>query len=216
MCTIEGCKTPIIAKGYCQMHYRRFRLYGDPNFVQKKQRSVNTTSRIILKIDYAEVELTKEKFALVDLEDIQFIEGFNWYFSNTTGYAYSNIIGTSMQQYLIGKAPDGHHIDHDDRNKLNNRRKNLIFKTYSGNAINSDRSDTATGYSFHKTSGKFQVFTNINTFNIYLGLYITESEAIEIAEKAKQLRKEHKTAKSFKIAWKLMRRAKADTEKRDE
>lgn len=30
-CTLENCNKPYMAKGYCTMHYRRFRLYGDPN-----------------------------------------------------------------------------------------------------------------------------------------------------------------------------------------
>jgi hypothetical protein len=28
-CTLDGCDKPYRAVGYCQMHYRRFRLYGD-------------------------------------------------------------------------------------------------------------------------------------------------------------------------------------------
>jgi len=31
-CTIEGCESPTIARGYCQTHYKRFRRYGDANF----------------------------------------------------------------------------------------------------------------------------------------------------------------------------------------
>lgn len=29
-CSIDSCDKPMIARGYCPMHYRRFRLYGDP------------------------------------------------------------------------------------------------------------------------------------------------------------------------------------------
>jgi hypothetical protein len=29
-CTLDNCDKPYRAKGYCQMHYRRFRMYGDP------------------------------------------------------------------------------------------------------------------------------------------------------------------------------------------
>lgn len=28
-CTLDGCDKPYRAVGYCQMHYRRFKLYGD-------------------------------------------------------------------------------------------------------------------------------------------------------------------------------------------
>ena len=29
-CSIGGCMAPRVARGYCQAHYRRWRLYGDP------------------------------------------------------------------------------------------------------------------------------------------------------------------------------------------
>lgn len=30
VCSVEGCKKPHEARGYCPSHYRRFKLYGDP------------------------------------------------------------------------------------------------------------------------------------------------------------------------------------------
>lgn len=33
LCSIEGCETTAIARGWCGMHYRRWRLNGDPNIV---------------------------------------------------------------------------------------------------------------------------------------------------------------------------------------
>jgi hypothetical protein len=30
-CTVPGCERFVIAKGYCDKHYRRWRIYGDPN-----------------------------------------------------------------------------------------------------------------------------------------------------------------------------------------
>ena len=32
-CSIEGCERCAYAKGYCSLHYRRFRLHGDPHKV---------------------------------------------------------------------------------------------------------------------------------------------------------------------------------------
>jgi hypothetical protein len=29
MCSIEGCEKPLVARGYCGMHYRRWRVNGD-------------------------------------------------------------------------------------------------------------------------------------------------------------------------------------------
>lgn len=30
ICTIEGCGKKVLARGWCPMHYRRWKLYGDP------------------------------------------------------------------------------------------------------------------------------------------------------------------------------------------
>lgn len=35
-CSIEGCNKPNLAQTYCDMHYRRFKRHGDPNFVNPK------------------------------------------------------------------------------------------------------------------------------------------------------------------------------------
>jgi hypothetical protein len=36
-CTMDGCNKPYRAKGVCQMHYRRLRLYGNPSFLKNKK-----------------------------------------------------------------------------------------------------------------------------------------------------------------------------------
>ena len=49
-CSIQGCKSSgnikkgveCFPKGYCQMHYRRFRIHGDPEIVLLVQNSGNT------------------------------------------------------------------------------------------------------------------------------------------------------------------------------
>ena len=34
ICQMRSCKKKVVARGYCPMHYKRWRLYGDPTFVQ--------------------------------------------------------------------------------------------------------------------------------------------------------------------------------------
>jgi len=52
LCTIEGCEKKHTAKGMCQMHYRRNRLYNDPNLrpgrVRKKTASQNNNGYMYL------------------------------------------------------------------------------------------------------------------------------------------------------------------------
>jgi hypothetical protein len=40
-CTLDDCNKPYCAVGYCQMHYRRFRLYGDPNTIKNIGRKID-------------------------------------------------------------------------------------------------------------------------------------------------------------------------------
>lgn len=36
-CTIEGCGKPVLAKGWCSMHYNRWRKNGDPLTIRQEQ-----------------------------------------------------------------------------------------------------------------------------------------------------------------------------------
>jgi len=218
LCVVEGCNKAATATVYCQMHYRRFRLYGDPNKFINKQRRACEASQITICGNHAEVELTQDKVALIDLVDVERIKEFNWYFSSSTGYAYSAKAGTSMQQFLIGKAPEGYEIDHGNRNKLDNRRDNIKHKTETDNCYNTERSDKKKSVAFHKASGKYQAYIGLGKYaQIYLGLFLTETEALKAQKKANALFVEcNFDLVLFKPAWKLMRGRKADTEKKDE
>jgi hypothetical protein len=37
MCSVDGCEKVSVSRGLCPMHYRRFRLYGDPNAKRQEQ-----------------------------------------------------------------------------------------------------------------------------------------------------------------------------------
>ncbi len=215
-CAIEGCPKEATATIYCQMHYRRFRLYGDPNFTQNKQRRHFEKSNIKYCETHVEVELTQGKIALIDFDDVVLVADKAWHFSASTGYAYWQ--QESMQQLLLGKAPHGFEIDHENRNKLDNRRKNISFQTNRDNAINSERSDNKKSVAYHRASGKYQAYIVVTKYiQIYLGLYLTEELGKQALKRAEKLYGEcNMDIPRFKTAWKLMRLEKADTEKRDE
>lgn len=40
MCGVEGCGKPILARGYCSMHYDRWRKHGDPHVGGRPERGV--------------------------------------------------------------------------------------------------------------------------------------------------------------------------------
>lgn len=37
LCSIEGCRFKHDSKGFCSLHYQRFKRYGDPLFLKAKQ-----------------------------------------------------------------------------------------------------------------------------------------------------------------------------------
>jgi hypothetical protein len=84
--------------------------------------------------------------------DAEHLREFKFYFG-AQGYAITRLKSKSTPitlhkyvfTYLIGKTvPDGHVIDHINRNKLDNRRENLRILTYSQNAQN--RTQSTPGY----------------------------------------------------------------------
>lgn len=46
-CSVEGCGKPKQAANFCSMHYRRYRLYGDPNHVTRLYGTGKTNHALI-------------------------------------------------------------------------------------------------------------------------------------------------------------------------
>ena len=184
------------------MHYRRWSIHGDPNFVKKVQRSTNESSAIEIFEDYATVALTAGKFAIIDLADIDKVKYYNWNYSSTTGYAYSFKAGTSLQQFLLGKAPDGFVIDHDNKDRLDCRRSNLNFVTHEYNSRNRNG---VRGIAWHHASGKWQAYANLKYTALYLGVYKTEEQALAARELGNSIAMTVSSIADFKIAWKKMK-----------
>jgi hypothetical protein len=92
------------------------------------------------------------------------------YFSHRLIYIYHN-----------GEITDGLHIDHFDRNRLNNNIENLRLVTRQENQFNRG----AKGYSFRKAINKFEARIKLNGKQMHLGLFDTTEEAETAYLKAK-------------------------------
>lgn len=42
-CTIEGCDSPVVGRGFCTKHWHRWRKWGDPNYVAPMGRKRSST-----------------------------------------------------------------------------------------------------------------------------------------------------------------------------
>lgn len=83
--------------------------------------------------------------------------------------------------YMTGEWPSDQ-IDHRDRDRANNRWKNLREATYPQNAANAPaRSNSRTGFKgVHPHGDKFEAQIRINGEKVYLGIFDTAKEAAAI------------------------------------
>lgn len=130
---------------------------------------------------------------LIDTEDWDRVKHFTWGVS-VKGYIATVVIldgkhrTIMLHSFLIGRAINGLQIDHWNRNKLDNRKKNLRIVTPSINSINSInrslRSDNKSGfrgvtYWWGNRSDKWMAEIKIGTERIKLGIYDRLEDAVK-------------------------------------
>jgi hypothetical protein len=103
------------------------------------------------------------------------------------GYKYTKMDGFTLPAHRLvyiwhhGKIPEGHHIDHIDHNRSNNRIENLQAVPAS---VNLGKHKTSRYRKVYKTKNAKQWIAKPS---ILLGVYDTEEEAAEIIEKFKKM-----------------------------
>lgn len=135
------------------------------------------------------IKLTKNKYALVDDDDYDFINSFKWFFISS-GYAARNTNSsddtnkkTIMMHRVIMNTPDNLEPDHIDRNKLNNQKSNLRNVTRSKNSqnhsIQSNNKSGIKGVSWYTSRNIWRVTIKINGVQKHVGYFKTLKEAKE-------------------------------------
>lgn len=181
-CTVEGCSNLAYKAGLCNPHYIKKRRYGDP--LISRQRSKGATSRIEIREGHARVELTQDKWAIIDLEDVERVGQFAWCYVSS-GYAYSHQARLLLHQFLIGKAPPGYETDHENRNKLDCRRENIRHVTYHENNRNSDKNDNSDWCTFDAVRKKWKATFKWNGKTIYSGYFTEKADATKASREAR-------------------------------
>ncbi len=90
-----------------------------------------------------EMELTKGTTAILDKDDHDKVKYMSWWFGSQTGYAYSSLPrergksskNVSLHQHIMSPPP-GLEVDHINRNRLDNRKKNMRNVSRSTNHRN--------------------------------------------------------------------------------
>jgi hypothetical protein len=126
-----------------------------------------------------------------DLEDYDKIKNYCW-FENHKGYIVTN---TSESKYLsiqrlVLNFPNCEDIDHNNRNRKDNRKFNLEPMTHQNNMLNQDiRSNNTsgvTGVTWDEEKGKWHSYIMADGKLKHLGFFIEINEAIFIRLKAEK------------------------------
>ena len=130
-------------------------------------------------IDEADADLAKSKWSVLRRKGSEVV-----YARNRTGLMHRQIMAR-----ILGRNLEGHeHVDHADRNTLNNTRANLRLCTPSQNGANRSlqRNNTSgyKGVSFHKHSQKWKAAVRVNGYLQCLGYFHTPEEAFEAYSQA--------------------------------
>ena len=127
------------------------------------------------------------KHALVDSEDFQYLNQFNWFLHHSGAVVRNKRVSLNkykslqMHREIMG-ASDGKEIDHINYNRRDNRKNNLRICNRSQNARNQKlRVDNSSGYKgvyWNKEKGLWQAqMRNENKKMSYLGRFKTKEEA---------------------------------------
>ena len=140
------------------------------------------------------IPLTQGKFAIVDIEDYEWLSKYKWYAVKTNAgwrarrkYRINGRQITVQMHRFIINPPKTKLADHRNRNTLDNRRFNLRICTSAQNSQNSrsrrKSSSRYKGVSKLKDSGKWRVSISTNGLYYYIGRYICEIDAAKAYDK---------------------------------
>ncbi len=179
-CIVEGCSDRHDAKGYCKKHYGQMHRHG--KILERTRFDMNEYE---IKDCYAEMwlyDLHGNKIAntTIDLEDVIRCKQFKWY-KTPMGYPARRDGSTLILLHRFLMGPDHLHVDHIDRNKMNNRKSNLRLATRSENLCNQKTSlRNSSGYkgvSWNKRRGKWHCYITKDQRRHHLGYFDSVREA---------------------------------------
>jgi len=143
------------------------------------------------------IQLTLNKFAIVDDEDHEWLNKNVWYahkqgntyYAKRTTSVNNHVIIVHMHREVLGLGVDNgsDYVDHIDRNGLNNQRSNLRICTKSQNGISRPaQSNNTSGYkgvTWDKTRKKWKAQIMLNQKGIFIGRFNTPEEAATAYDK---------------------------------
>jgi hypothetical protein len=141
--------------------------------------------------DYYQIPLTKNKFAIVDKEDLDKIREYKWAVRGPEGYAVSRckISGkiVRMHRIIMGIYNSKYDVDHINHDTLDNRKVNLRVCEHYRNCENKRVAKNkigVTGVGKKKETGKYYANIMVQKKSIHLGYFYELSDAIKARKNA--------------------------------
>ena len=185
-CLVDGCFNLVIAKGYCNKHYRSFKKYG---FIPIRNQF--DKNEILVNSEYAEMKLydrynNVKAITIIDIEDVARVLLYKWHLDNL-GYVRSNKLKCSLQRYIMN-GEKGFIFDHKNQQPLDNRKDNLRLCSSCDNQRNRAKQINNTsgfkGVSLIKTTGLWRAQIGVAGKTLNLGHFVSKIEAFACYEKA--------------------------------
>jgi hypothetical protein len=145
-----------------------------------------------------EIELTQGYLAIVDDEDFERINAFNWralpssdniIYGARTEQKDNKVTNIMMHRLILGVTDKSLHVDHKNGNGLDNRKENLRLVTRNQNMRNLTRIrvNNTSGYRgvcFEKSSGKWMAYIYIDGKQKKLGRHLDPKDAARAFDNA--------------------------------
>jgi hypothetical protein len=179
-CLVVNCNEKYYGKGYCQKHYWQLKRHG--HILERSRKDPN---EFVIIEDICKIKLYNNQGEIkaetvIDAEDYEKCKNIKWTLLSN-GYVNNKKYGYLHHFVLNFKFNGIIQVDHKDRNKLNNRKKNLRFCVNRQNSSNAKKSKNNTsnykGVCWHKNCKKWRSRIWVNNKCMHLGYFDNIIEA---------------------------------------
>ena len=189
-CNLEKCENNIFRHGYCEKHYTQIRRHG-----RILNRTRHDSNEIISLCEYSLLclyNMKQEKVAdtKIDNEDVKAVKKYKWCLLNNEAVVTDSTGERFLLHRFLMQAESSDMIDHIDRDRLNNRKKNLRICCHKENSRNlSKRKNNTSGHPgviWCKRNKRWKAQIHFNGRCVYLGNFLDMGDAVNCRLKAEQ------------------------------